>query len=288
VVGGDPVQLVHRFPGNRNWRPSGFQEFLMLGPFPQSDVAVDLLGGEAQVVGVLDGQLAGKTWWRYTHRPGYPEPYTDLSHFDLGPTNNQVMYAFTYIQSDRAQDGYLKFGADGPARIWLNGELVLDTPTSLYVQHPTAVHLVQGFNAVLVKVRGTPRGVGFGLNIVDDGRMLLDIRPVLPEQPTAITDEQQVGQLPAATALAPAYPNPFNAAVTIPFSLAKEEKVRVWVVNGAGQVVRVLWDQQAGAGRHELRWDGRDSAGRPVASGLYLVQLQTADRAQRQKITLLK
>jgi len=165
---------------------------------------------------------------------------------------------------------------------------VLNTSTTTYKQQAPAVHLKQGFNAVLVKVRGTPRGAGFGLNIVDQGRMLLDIRPVLPEQPTAITEEQTAAELPTIATLAPAYPNPFNATITIPFAMAKGEPVRVWVANSAGQVVRVLWDQEAGAGRHQLQWDGRDSSGRSAASGVYLVQMQTRDLAHRQKITLLK
>jgi hypothetical protein len=292
VVGGDPSQLVHRFPGNRNWKPSGFQEFVMLGPFDQADIKVDLLGDEAHAVGVPGQELAGKTWWKYAHRPGYPEPYTDMSHLDLGTLTNKIVYAFTYIQSDREQDGYFKFGADGPALIWLNGEPALEmTSYSVYLAKTQKVHLNKGFNTVLVKVKGTIRGAGFGLSIVDNvegGRMLTDIRPVLPAPPTTAVEDEGQSPLPVSVALDPGYPNPFNATIAIPFSLPGEAMVRIRVVNSAGQTVRVLWDQTASAGTHRVLWDGRDSAGRSAGSGLYLVEMETGAFRRTQKITLLK
>jgi hypothetical protein len=41
-------------------------------------------------------------------------------------------------------------------------------------------------------------------------------------------------------------------------------------------------------GRHEIVWDGRDDAGAPVASGVYLVRLAGGDESQVRRITLLK
>ena len=45
VVGGDPAQLEYYFPGNSNFKPSGFQEWAMLGPFGESDITVYLRFG---------------------------------------------------------------------------------------------------------------------------------------------------------------------------------------------------------------------------------------------------
>jgi hypothetical protein len=118
--------------------------------------------------------------------------------------------------------------------------------------------------------------------------MLPDIRPILPEQPTAVTEEVVAAALPAVATLAPAYPNPFNASVTIPFALPAGGPIRVVVTNSAGQVVRVLWDRPADAGTHQLQWDGRDEAGHGVGSGLYLVRMRAGSTEVAQKVTLLK
>ena len=181
VVGPDPSSLLYRFPGNSNFRPSGFQEFVMLGPFEEDDIDVDLLGGESAVSGVLGEQAGGQTWWAYAHRPGYPEPYTDFSHLSLGDINSKTVYAFVDVQSDVAQDGYLRFGSDGPARVWLNGVQVLDAASAgPYAHQAPVVHLEEGSNSVLVKSVGTVSGAGFALSITDGDRMLVDIHPVAP------------------------------------------------------------------------------------------------------------
>jgi len=233
--------------------------------------------------------MAGKTWWTYSHRPGYPEPFTDFSHLDLGSLNGKTLYAFTYIQSDRAQDGQLKFGAKSQARIWVNGEEVLNTFGSTpYKQHDPTVHLVEGLNAVLVKVTGNFRGAGFGLSITDGSRMLPEIRPAVNLIATAVVEAQGQAATPAAATLDRGFPNPFNATVTIPFALPSDDRVRLSVLDAAGQVVRVLRDEVTAAGTHQVRWDGRDSAGRQVGSGLYLVRLQTEQSTRIQKIALLK
>ena len=72
------------------------------------------------------------------------------------------------------------------------------------------------------------------------------------------------------------FPTPFNAEVVIPFTLARDEAVRLAIYNLAGQSVRVLTEGWLAAGGHRVRWDGRTDAGAEVSSGVYLVVLQTA------------
>ena len=115
----------------------------MLGPFDEDDIEVDLLGDEAHTLGAPGEEVAGQAWWTYSHRPGYPEPYTDFSHLDLGDLDGKTLYAFLYLDTDRPRDGFLKFGSDGPARVWLNGEQVLSTlgPSSYSEKRASTVHL---------------------------------------------------------------------------------------------------------------------------------------------------
>jgi hypothetical protein len=71
-----------------------------------------------------------------------------------------------------------------------------------------------------------------------------------------------------------AFPNPFNPQTTIAFTLNGNARVRLTVHDVRGRVVRTLADGDMAAGEHALQWDGRDDAGRTVASGVYFARCQ--------------
>lgn len=93
---------------------------------------------------------------------------------------------------------------------------------------------------------------------------------------------------PAAAALAPPWPNPFNPSVTIAFDLAAPAPVRVAIHALDGALIRVLHDTQTPAGRTTLNWDARDAASRTVVAGVYTVRLSTSSSTEVRPITLLK
>jgi hypothetical protein len=84
------------------------------------------------------------------------------------------------------------------------------------------------------------------------------------------------------------YPNPFNPTTTIPFVLAEETDVRLSVFDARGQLVQVLVNRSLPAGANGAVWNGRDSKGNPVASGVYFCRLETPGTAQTRKLMLLK
>ena len=72
-------------------------------------------------------------------------------------------------------------------------------------------------------------------------------------------------------------PNPFNPQTTIEYALAADGPVRLEVFSVDGRRVAVLVDGPQAAGSHSATWQGRDSAGRAVASGTYMYRLTTPD-----------
>jgi len=84
------------------------------------------------------------------------------------------------------------------------------------------------------------------------------------------------------------YPNPFNPMTTIRFQNPKDSKVEVVIFNIKGQKVRGLLAENSKAGTHELTWDGKDSNGRSVASGMYLISVKAGDKHLIKKAMLLK
>jgi hypothetical protein len=93
---------------------------------------------------------------------------------------------------------------------------------------------------------------------------------------------------PAAYALYPPNPNPFNSSVALRFGLPEAGPVEVLLFNAIGQRVATLASDTREAGIYRLTWDGRDAAGRAMASGVYLVQLQAGARRLTTKVTLLR
>jgi len=96
-------------------------------------------------------------------------------------------------------------------------------------------------------------------------------------------------QLASRTRLHAAVPNPFNPRTQIEFDLASAGRAQLAVYDLAGRLVRVLVDQRLQAGPHQYIWNGVDTNGRRVASGVYLYALRPANGATLvQKMTLLK
>jgi hypothetical protein len=84
------------------------------------------------------------------------------------------------------------------------------------------------------------------------------------------------------------YPNPFNAATVISYTLTEAGPVRLEVYNVTGQKVTTLADEFQSPGTHQITWDSRDDYARDVASGVYLFRLTTEKDVESIKMLLLK
>ncbi len=83
-------------------------------------------------------------------------------------------------------------------------------------------------------------------------------------------------------------PNPFNPMTTLSFALSAEADVELLVHDVCGRLVTVLASGSFPAGQHIAVWDGRDSGGRGVASGIYFYSLEVGESRERRKMVLLK
>ena len=83
-------------------------------------------------------------------------------------------------------------------------------------------------------------------------------------------------------------PNPFKQLTMINYQLAKPGLVSLKVYNIAGQLVKTLASGQVGAGSHTVKWDGRDSQGNKVSSGIYIYRLQTENKETTRKLVILR
>ena len=94
--------------------------------------------------------------------------------------------------------------------------------------------------------------------------------------------------LPEKFALNQNYPNPFNSATVIRFALPQDSWVKVEVFNILGQKITTLVDEHLTAGYKETGWEGTDSKGNHVASGIYFFKINARNFTDIKKMVLLK
>jgi hypothetical protein len=84
------------------------------------------------------------------------------------------------------------------------------------------------------------------------------------------------------------YPNPFNPHTTIRFTVPQRGPVSLRVYDVAGRLVSTLADRSYAAGRHGVVWNGTNSRGESVASGIYFYKIVTGGHTATKKMVLLR
>ena len=85
------------------------------------------------------------------------------------------------------------------------------------------------------------------------------------------------------------YPNPFNPTTTIRFDLPKSANVVLKIYNILGQEINTLVNvEQMDAGFHQIVWDGTNTFGIKVATGVYIYQLRAGKFVKARKMSFVK
>lgn len=101
------------------------------------------------------------------------------------------------------------------------------------------------------------------------------------------TDVDDAAKIPDSFELM-SYPNPFNPATTIRYTVARPSYVRIDILNSRGRRVCTLVQGRKAAGSYTVVWKGADTAGSSVASGLYFCRLISGHRTAVHKMILLR
>jgi len=175
-----------------------------------------------------------------------------------------------------------------------NTFLATDIPTSAGAAHEYTIDwdvLSKGGKGVTVKIDSDRDGT-FERSLLSDSKLTEDEYSLV----TAVTPD---GKYPAIwgdlkrTALFQNYPNPFNPETWIPYQLAEDANVVIKIYSDTGQLIRTLDLGVKPAGLYMDRersahWDGRNSSGERVASGIYFYTIQAGDWTATKKMTAAK
>ena len=219
-----------------------------------------------------DGQIIQYTW---VFGDGATSNESITSHAYTQPGN----YGYTLIVLDNQ-------GAPGQT----SGQLVITsaTPSRLSVS-PTSGTIPPGGNqviAVTFNAQGLAEGDYQGaLNVVSNGgnrTLPVSIRVAATSSVEGGTDR------PATFRLKPNFPNPFNPETVIIYEVPVSSPVKLSIYDLRGQLIRRLLQGEQAPGFHQVSWDGRDDAGQPVASGIYLYRLEADNFHATRKLNLLR
>ncbi len=161
--------------------------------------------------------------------------------------------------------------AEGHYAVWVyamrgqHGELVA---MELSEDNAGQVQATDVDSATVIVGRASPTG----------GNFVLAARYVTPTV-VAMQAEERAG----ASDLAPAYPNPANSAVNLPFRLAREADIELAIYNALGQRTALLVAERLAAGKHLARWSGERAA-----SGAYWAVLKAGGETRTRRLMLVR
>ncbi|HKI77336.1 MAG TPA: YCF48-related protein [Ignavibacteriaceae bacterium] len=102
------------------------------------------------------------------------------------------------------------------------------------------------------------------------------------------TEIKKEDTTPKSFFLSQNYPNPFNPSTTIEYTLPKSENVIVRIYDGLGKELRTILSEFQSAGKHTVKWDGKDANGNIVSSGFYIYRIDAGNNAESKMMLLLK
>ncbi len=161
------------------------------------------------------------------------------------------------------------------------GEPGYDGQQTTWVEEEVDLGAFAGEPEVLVEFRLRSDG-----GVTDDGFYVDDVELVTFRDGNTVSSEPEAGA--TSFALDAPFPNPVRDGATLTFALAEAGETTLDVYDTLGRRVERVVKGVRTAGRHTIRWDGRDAAGAPVASGLYVVELRSGPHRAAQRLTVLR
>ncbi len=166
------------------------------------------------------------------------------------------------------------------AMVYLNGQLK-DT-------HPLTGNVKPGQIALLGKSAGS-----FFKGAIDN--ILIFNRALSENEISFLYTGQKVATGIADYALVPVnyslsqnYPNPFNPLTVINYVISQTEVVHLVILDLLGRKVTELVNQSQNSGHYQVSWNGRNSLGLPVSSGVYLYQITAGKFTETRKMILVR
>ncbi len=115
-----------------------------------------------------------------------------------------------------------------------------------------------------------------------DGIMTVSDTAVINANLTSVKETGSAG-IPKSIILQQCYPNPFNPATTISFSISTKSFVSLKVFDLLGREVSTIVSEEMSAGNYSRLWNANE-----IASGIYFYRLRVGTFSETKKLVLLR
>lgn len=260
------------------------------------ETAVDLLIKRNQ-----DPAIGGKIALAATTRPcdtplllaaAYARPLSQYAGISLLDASRLIIRAEREYRQQMIQYGgaFMLNEPDAIEALAGASASMAETYLEFYAGVPVTVDpaVVVGFLTNAMTVVGPTYGAEVSATLTYV-RHELQQRGIRSCSPTFAKEGDEPEPTPAGFSLGENYPNPFNPATTITFSVPAQAAVTLEVYNLLGERVRTLADGKVYEGGMQSEvWDGKDDQGMSVPSGTYFSRLTTPGQVFMRKMLLLK
>ena len=118
--------------------------------------------------------------------------------------------------------------------------------------------------------------------------VVFDAIRVVPSAVTGLNTKDQKANIDQAIRINSAHPNPFNSSVTIGYQTENSSTVSIRLFDIFGRVVFSKNNIDIQAGKHSFSWDGKNSFGLDLPSGVYYFSISSKRDFEVKKVVLLK
>ena len=105
---------------------------------------------------------------------------------------------------------------------------------------------------------------------------------------TLLSSEVGETALPTEFRVSPNYPNPFNPSTSIDIETATSGKLLVHIYDVSGRIVNTLVNTNMNPGYYTVKWNGQNMKGEMMPTGIYFIQVESANQIKRLKSLLIK
>lgn len=218
--------------------------------------------------------------------------YTDYLHATMQPGNTSGQRILQGVDGDPISDGMV---------VSISGGDGANNQTHVNVIEPqedaeSFLNFFPTTNSVALHYQGDYRLIylAFGFEAVNQRTPVMASREELMYNMLMFLDPNVDVVTPEPHILTPEsyslsnYPNPFNPQTTIAYELPQTTEVTLAIYDIQGRLIRTLVHGAHSAGRYSTVWNGRDSDGQPVGSGVYVYRLTTDTFSDSRTMMLMK
>ena len=140
--------------------------------------------------------------------------------------------------------------------------------------------LTSVFGLVRVDTRNSTKSVSVTFYELDSvNEIMISLYNITVTRDNLTDVNSQSVEIPSSFLIKQNFPNPFNGQTNIIYSLPENRKVELTVYNILGTKVITLVNDSQDAGEYKVTWNGKNSFGTPMPSGIYFYVI-TAHRGE--------